>query len=118
MMTTMMMMDAFKIKMTTLFQQTHRTISPEEQSRFTRYLLYFRDVGPSYLLIESTSGLCELDPGISESFLRKLELGWGEACFGDDDGIASRTPRATSPHPCAHTIRYVKRKPSFAEVWA
>ena len=46
-----------------------------------------------------TSGLGELDLGISESFLRKLELGRGDACFGDDDNIVLRTPRTI----CAHT---------------
>ena len=97
---------------------TPRTISPEEQSRFTRHLQYFRDVGPSYMVTKPTSGLCELDIGISEGFLRKLEFGWGEACFGDGDDIASRTPRTTSPHPSAHTTRYFKRKPSYPEVWA
>ena len=27
------------------------------------------------------SGLCELDIGLCEGFRRKLEIGWGEACF-------------------------------------
>ena len=30
-----------------------------------------------------TSGLCELDLGISEGFRQKPEYGWGEAFFGD-----------------------------------
>ena len=71
-----------------------------QKNRFTRYLQYFRVVGPSYTYShQTTSGLCELDLGISESFLRKLELGRGDACFGDDDDIVLRTPRTI----CAHT---------------
>ena len=50
-----------------------------QKSRFTRHVLYFRDVGPSCTLTRPTSGLCELDVGISEGFRRKLEIGWGEA---------------------------------------
>ena len=41
-----------------------------------------------------TSGLCELDLGISEGFRQKPEYGWGEAFFGDDHNTARglRTP--------------------------
>ena len=74
-----------------------------QKSHSTLYLQYFRDVGPSYIVTKPTSGLCELDLGISDGFLRKIELGWGEACFGDDDDIVSRTPRTISSHPSAHT---------------
>ena len=66
-----------------------------------------------HVVTKLTSGLCELDLGISESFLRKLELGRGDACFGDDDDIVLRTPRTI----CAHTS-YFKSTPSYAEVWA
>ena len=52
-----------------------------------------------HIVTKLTSGLCELDLGIAESFLRKLELGRGDACFGDDDNIVLRTPRTI----CAHT---------------
>ena len=51
-------------------------------SRFTWYLLYFRDVGLSFVVTKSTSGLCELDIGISEGFRRILEIGLGEAFSG------------------------------------
>ena len=75
-----------------------------QKSRFAPYLQCFRDVGPSYIVTKPTSGLWVLDLGISKGFLRKLELGWAEACFGDDDDdIVSRTPRTISPHPSAHT---------------
>ena len=66
-----------------------------------------------HIVTKLTSGVCELDLGISESKLRKLELGRGDACFGDDDDIVLRTPRTT----CAHTP-YFKSTPSYAEVWA
>ena len=48
------------------------------ESRFVRYLQYFRDVGPSCIVIKPTSGLCDFDFGISEGFRRKLEIGWGK----------------------------------------
>ena len=50
------------------------------KSRFTRYLQYFRDVGPSHIVTNCTLD-CELDIGLCEGFRRKLEIGWGEACF-------------------------------------
>ena len=53
-----------------------------QKSRFTRYLQYFRDVGPLYIVTKPTSGRCELDLGISEGFRQKLEIGWGEAFSG------------------------------------
>ena len=74
-----------------------------QRSRFSRYLQYLRNVGPSYILTKPTSGLCELDLGISEGFRRKLEIGWGEAFFWDDHDTVSWTPRTISPHPSAHT---------------
>ena len=73
--------------------QTPRTISPEEPfySVFTilsccRHLIH--------IVTKLTSGLCELDLGISE-------IGRGDACFGDDDDIVLRTPRTI----CAQTPR-------------
>ena len=53
-----------------------------QKSRFTRYLQCCRDVGPLYIVTRPTSGRCELDLGISEGFLQKLEIGWGEAFLG------------------------------------
>ena len=70
---------------------------------FTRHFQCFRDVGPCFLVTKPTSGFCELDLGISESFRRKLEIAWGEASFGDDHDTVSRTPRTISPHPSVHT---------------
>ena len=52
-----------------------------QMSRFTRYLQYFRDVGPSFVVTKPTSGLCELDLGISEDLRQKLEVGWGGKLF-------------------------------------
>ena len=66
---------------------------------------FFCDVGPSYILTKPTSGLCELDLGISGGFWRKLEIGLGEALFGDDHDTVLRTLRTISPRPCAHTPR-------------
>ena len=82
------------------------------------YSQYFRDAGPSYIVTKPTSGLCELDFGISEGFLRKLELGWGEACCGNDDDIVfADTPNNISTPERAHTTHYFQSKPSHAEVW-
>ena len=44
-----------------------------QKSRFSRYLQYFRDVGPSDIVTKPTSGLCELDLGISEGFRENLQ---------------------------------------------
>ena len=64
---------------------------------FTRYLQCFRDVGPSYIVTKPTSGLCELDFGISESF----------------HDTVSRTPRAIFPHlGCAHHTVLEKQTPA------
>ena len=53
-----------------------------QKSRFTRFLRYFRDVGPFYIVTKPTSGRCELDLGTSEGFRPKLEIGWWEAFSG------------------------------------
>ena len=53
-----------------------------ENSHFTRYLQYFRDVGPSDVVSKSTSGLCELDLWISEGFGLRLEIELGETFWG------------------------------------
>ena len=66
--------------MMTAFLRRH----PEQhlqKSRFTWYLQYFRDVGPSYIVTKRTSGLCELDIGLCQGFRRKLEIGWGGSFF-------------------------------------
>ena len=56
-----------------------------------------------YIVTKPTSGLCKLDFGISEGFLRKLELGWGEADFGDDDDIVfADTPNNLRTRACTH----------------
>ena len=57
--------------MTTVLRK--HTKQYHHKSRFTRYLQYFRDVGPSHIV--------ELDIGLCQGFRRKLEVGWGEACF-------------------------------------
>ena len=59
------------------------------------------------LVTKPTSGLCELDLGISEGFLRKLEFGWGKLVSGMVTTLLrghpeqhlhtlARTPHATS----------------------
>ena len=73
-----------------------------QKNCFTLYLPYFRD-HVIHTVTQLTSGPGELDLGISESFLRKLELGRGDACFVDDDNIVLRTPRTIC---------------TYAEVWA
>ena len=57
--------------MTTLLHRHHE--QHPQKSRFSQYLHYFRDVGPSYIVTKRTSGLCE------HWALRGL--GWGEAVF-------------------------------------
>ena len=52
-----------------------------QKSRFTQYLQYFCDVGPSYIVTKPTSGLGELDIGLWEGFRRKLEIGLGDSSF-------------------------------------
>ena len=54
--------------------------------------------GPSYIVTKPTSGLCELDFGISEGSQRTLEIGWGDAFSGHDHDTVSWTPRKASPH--------------------
>ena len=56
---------------------------------------------PNLLLAFANSTL-----GFRRAFCENSNLGWGEACFGDDDDIVSRTPRAISPHPARthHTL--------------
>ena len=74
----MMMMDAFRHISDRVGGGEDDDIvmqTPEQylqKSRFTRYLQYFRDVGQSYTVTRPTSGLCDLDLGISDGFLRKL----------------------------------------------
>ena len=89
-----------------------------QKSRFTRHLQYIRDVGPFYIVTKPTPRRCELDLGILEGFRQKLEIGWGEAFFGDDHDSASRTARTISPHPSMHTPHTTSNKPSYTEVWA
>ena len=50
------------------------------KSRFTRHLQFFLMWTISYSH-QLYSGLCDLDIGLCEGFRRKLEIGWGEACF-------------------------------------
>ena len=49
------------------------------KSRFTRYLQYFRDVGPSLKVTNCTLDFANSALGFG--FRRKLEIGWREACF-------------------------------------
>ena len=55
--------------------QTPRTISS------SRYLQYFRDIGPFYIVTERTSGLYELDLEISEGFRQKTPNWVGGSLF-------------------------------------
>ena len=92
--------------MTTLLRR-----HPEQnlhRGRFTPYLKYFRDVGPSYILT-----------GISEDFRRKLGFGSREAF-----SWMITTLFRGHPEQClqtlarTHTTHHFKSKPSYAEVWA
>ena len=91
--------------MTTLLRK-----HPEQYLQKNRFLLgiYSTFVLSDHLIhivTKLTFGLCELDLGISESFLRRLELGRGDACFGDDDDIVLRTPRTICAHAHPPTPR-------------
>ena len=79
-------------------------------SHFIRYLQYFRDVGPAYIVTKPTSGPCELDFGISERFRRKLELGCGEAFRGGcSRHFFADTPNSI-PTSNVHTPQYSTSK--------
>ena len=63
--------------MTTVLRK--HTKQYHHKSRFTRYLQYFRDVGPSPIVTNCTLDFADI--GLCQGFRRKLEIGWGEACF-------------------------------------
>ena len=88
-----------------------------QKNRFTRYLQYFRVVGPSYIYIyidrhfrNSTLGLRELSA--------KTRTWAGGRFFGDDDDIVLRTPRTICAHTPRTTSKDFNSTPSYAEVWA
>ena len=63
--------------MTTLLRRHPEQIL--QKSHFALYSQYFRDVGPSCIVTKPTSGLCELDLGISEA---KARTWVGGSLFG------------------------------------
>ena len=74
-----------------------------QRSGFTRIYSFFvmsdhLIYSPNLLLDFANSTL-----GFRRAFRRKLEIGWGEAFFGDDHDTVSWTPRTISPHPSVHT---------------
>ena len=52
-----------------------------QKSRFTRFLQYFRDVGPSHIVTNCTLDFASSTLGFGEGFRRKLEIGWGGSLF-------------------------------------
>ena len=87
--------------MTTLL---HR--HPEQyfhESRFTRSLQYFRDVGPSYIVTKPTSGLCST-LGFRRAFGENSKLSRGKLFRVMIMTLfVSRTPRTIFPHlACTH----------------
>ena len=65
--------------MTTVLRK--HTKQYHHKSRFTRYLQYFRDVGPSHIVTNCTLDFANWTLGFAVAFGEKLEIGWGEACF-------------------------------------
>ena len=65
--------------MTTVLRK--HTKQYHHKSRFTRYLQYFRDVGPSHIVTNCTLDFANSTLGFARAFGGKLEIGWGEACF-------------------------------------
>ena len=103
--------------MTTLLRRHPEQYLQKNRFYFGIYSTFVLSDHLIHIVTKLTPGLCELDLGISESFLRKLELGRGDACFGDDDDdIVSRTP--PNNYARAHTTHYFKSTPSYAEVRA
>ena len=69
------------------------------ESRLTRYLQYFRNVGPSYIVTKPTSGLRDSTLGFRGAFGENSKLGGGNHSFSGDDhdsDTVSRTPRTIS----------------------
>ena len=51
-----------------------------QKSRFTRFLQYFRDVGPSHTVTNCALDFANSTLGFAR-VVAKLEIGWGEACL-------------------------------------
>ena len=68
-----------------------------------------------HIVPQLTSGLGELDLGISESFLRKFELGRGTLVSGMMTTLFCGRPEQ---YARTHHTHYFKSTPSYAEVWA
>ena len=65
--------------MTTVLRK--HTKQYHHKGRFTRYLQYFRDVGPSRIVTNCTLDLGELDIGLCEGFRRNSKLVGGKLVF-------------------------------------
>ena len=65
--------------MTTVLRKTHQTVSP--QSRFTRYLQYFRDVGPSLIVTNCTLDFANSTLGFARAFGENSKLVGGKLVF-------------------------------------
>ena len=59
--------------------QTHQTVSPQEP--FTRYLQYFRDVGPSLIVTNCTLDFANSTLGFARAFGENSKLVGGKLVF-------------------------------------
>ena len=79
--------------------QTPRTYL--HKGRFTRYLQYFRNGGPSYMMMVSKHHAS------SVGFPDSGGMGWGGGgggWGGDGDDIGTRTPRTISPQEPFYSV--------------
>ena len=65
--------------MTTVLRK--HTKQYHHKSRFTRYLLYFRDVGPSLIVTNCTLGFANSTLGFARAFGENLKLVGGKLVF-------------------------------------
>ena len=65
--------------MTTVLRK--HTKQYHHKSRFTRYLQYFRDVGPSLIVTNCTLDFANSTLGFARAFGENSKLVGGEACF-------------------------------------
>ena len=73
------------------------------KGRFTRYLQYFRNGGPSYMMMVSKHHASSV--GFPDSGGMGGGGGWGGGVGGgDDDDIGTRTPRTISPQEPFYSV--------------
>ena len=71
------------------------------KGRFTRYLQYFRNGGPSYMMMVSKHQASSVGFPDSGGWGGG---GWRGGGWGDDDDIGTRTPRTISPQEPLYSV--------------